>query len=71
MSEWLDRAKEEFAQLKQRLGDLETFMCLPAFLTLPTEDRNDLKAQRAGMVIYKVALEARLVRHDPSFYEPK
>ena len=62
MADWLDRAQEEAAQLTARLSGLETFMCLPAFLMLPTEDRNDLKAQRAGMVIYKVALDNRIAR---------
>ena len=62
MAPWLERAKEEASQLTARLGGLETFMCLPAFLMLPTADRNDMKAQRAGMVIYKVALDHRISR---------
>lgn len=63
--DWLSRAKTEQVELAERLAKLQTFMKQPAFLMLPTEDRQDLKAQRAGMVFYLDALTRRIDRHSP------
>lgn len=62
---WLDRLKREERELRDRHEKLAGFLEQKEFLMLPTEDRNDLKAQRACMFFYLTILQRRLDRHLP------
>lgn len=60
---WLDRAKAEYLELRDRLGLLGKFIESDEFEGLPPVDRMDLHEQVGLMSDYLTVLGRRVSRH--------
>ena len=61
----LKKLKRDAAEVKRQFEELAAETEQKEFLMLDTEDRNDMKAQRAAMQFVLYLMDRRIARHTP------
>jgi hypothetical protein len=62
LEDWQTRLHREYAELHERLEDLERFITSPKYWELENHDRLDLQAQAEAMRAYYIVLFRRVAR---------